>query len=123
LTSFDGRQNWKKWSGSSWDIVTDSDPTTWNTITEMQAGFPYTVNVSDVGMDLKFAFKTTSITKTPSVDTLMITYDEVVRFDAATIGTSGQLTTDVQMARLTPETTMFRNNGSANQFIVNALIS
>jgi hypothetical protein len=127
LVSFDGRVTWNKWSGAAWVAVEGADladPTTWNTIAEMEGAFPYTVNQGvDVGLDWMAAFKTTSATASPSVTDISVNYDEEMTFDVCQVGKTGAAGVDIEVAKLTPQTTQFKNKtGLQGTFLLNALI-
>jgi hypothetical protein len=82
LISFDGRQSWKYWNGTSWEDFTGTK----NTIEEIITGFNnLTINKSTMSnIDFDFDLLTTDELFTPRIDDVVFNYTEYSTYSSTT---------------------------------------
>ena len=108
LASFDGRQTWVTFNGSSWVSADLNDiAATGCSVTQLQNGF---LNLEAEGkefIDLAFDLYTTTTASTPSVDQVTIIYTDNSHYEMATVGAYTS-SSDFGLKRVDPTTTLLK---------------
>jgi len=78
LVSFDGRQSWNKWNGTSWEphVGGLTDLVNGNAISELAAGLSGFVVGDESFLDFAFYLETSDNHSTPALDLITVNYDE-----------------------------------------------
>lgn len=119
LVSFDGGTTWKKWNGASWETHMGglADIDAGNTLAQIEAGLvDYVPQSGDTALAIDWGLYTDDTDASPSIDAVVINYDEATRYDPASIGGYGS-SAEFGVRRISPTQTKIKNLTGSTQKI------